>query len=342
MKNWRRLVLASVVLVSAGCSAVGPRYIESSRGSYLDVLALTDQQELLANLVRMRYAEAPVFIQIDGITASPSLRFDVDSELDVDSLVDGSTLKPRVIYEDNPTIVYTPLLGKEFSRELLLPLDPLVLLLLRENEWQLDELFRLLVSSINGIRNAPPDSARFDTIAETLGELSRDGGLFLGTITDSNAKGGEQLLLWLSPSTKATLGGQELMKQLGLDASTEVYPVKPGFRTGDAPISITMRPLYAVMLRLADMIDVPPGHARLATPPRNADAMNDNSPLLKIRYSESRPADALVSMQSRNVWYSVADSDLRSKRTLQTLRLLFNLQAQQVGGSSFQLSLPIR
>ncbi len=338
----RSWALVGIALVSCGCTSLGPQYIEASRGSYLDVLALTDQEELLANLVRIRYAEAPVFMQVDGITASPTLSFQLEAEIDTGSPGDESTLKPRVTYEDKPTIVYTPLLGKEFSRELLVPLDPIVLLLLHENGWQLDELMRLLVSSVNGVRNHPDEAVQFNAIADAFGVLSQNSGLILGTGDRAAADTDRTMSFRLSSSAKASDAGRFLIAELGLDETADVYAVESGFRS-EAPIAITMRPLYAIMSRLADMIDVPAEHHALATASeQHGGNQLDRLQLIRIQSSPARPADAVVSIRSRGVWFSIADSDLQSKRTLQTLRLLFNLQAQKGGGTAFQLSLPVR
>ena len=100
------------------------------------MLSVTDKEELLANIVRLAYLDAPVFLQVNSVTAAPSIEYGTESEI---SLGDGgrpSPLvlgKPKLIVKDVPTIVYKPLLGKEFAGELLMPFDIRPVFLMLDN-----------------------------------------------------------------------------------------------------------------------------------------------------------------------------------------------------------------
>ena len=51
-----------------GCAGVGPRALETARGSYNEVLRDTADEQLLANLVRLRYRDRPFFLEVSAVT----------------------------------------------------------------------------------------------------------------------------------------------------------------------------------------------------------------------------------------------------------------------------------
>ena len=77
---WRRLsarrpilplttALLLLCLLVTGCS-LGPRQLKGNRLGYNTSIQKSDNQELLLNLVRLRYMEVPNFMQVSSVTAS--------------------------------------------------------------------------------------------------------------------------------------------------------------------------------------------------------------------------------------------------------------------------------
>jgi hypothetical protein len=66
------LVIGSLVVTSLlqGCSTVGPRLYESSFNDYNDAIRRTSDGQMLTNLVRLRYFDTPVFLQVSSVNAS--------------------------------------------------------------------------------------------------------------------------------------------------------------------------------------------------------------------------------------------------------------------------------
>src|SRR5262245_5911279 len=65
MRTRAFLVLA---MISGGC-ALGPRALEKTHGPYLDAVARVEEEQLLRNIVRVRYNEAPLVLNILSVTA---------------------------------------------------------------------------------------------------------------------------------------------------------------------------------------------------------------------------------------------------------------------------------
>ena len=124
--TFHALGLLLLPLLLPACISRGPASIAEQRGPYTEVLSVTDKEELLANIVRLAYLDAPVFLQVNSVTAAPSIEYGTESEV---ALGDGGRpsplvlAKPKLLVKDVPTIVYKPLLGKEFAGELLMPFD---------------------------------------------------------------------------------------------------------------------------------------------------------------------------------------------------------------------------
>ncbi len=66
-----RLLLACIMLAAwvgmNGC--LGPKAIRSTRLRYNDVIHDTNDEQLLLNIVRLRYADSPIFIDLPSITS---------------------------------------------------------------------------------------------------------------------------------------------------------------------------------------------------------------------------------------------------------------------------------
>ena len=72
MTTWRQLIRRAVVLLalwSGASGCVGPNAVRYTRLRYNEVLRDTNDQQLLLNIVRLRYADSPVFIDLPNITS---------------------------------------------------------------------------------------------------------------------------------------------------------------------------------------------------------------------------------------------------------------------------------
>ncbi len=170
------LVMVPVFLV--GCS-VGPAMMRANRITYNDALQFTERQELLLNIVRLRYNEGPEFLA----TSSISTQFTIDLGASADANV-GDDQQQRtalldlggsVGYSEKPTITFTPRNEKEFSRQLISPVELEIIYLLVNYGWDIDRVLKLTTNGINGLRN--------DTIREDPSEgYDRHLRQFAGTV----------------------------------------------------------------------------------------------------------------------------------------------------------------
>ncbi len=76
-KTSRTLLISSILLcVLSSCSQMGPRFIEGSRTDYNVAMGNTESEQILLNLVRLRYGDAPYFLEATALNtqfSSPSI-----------------------------------------------------------------------------------------------------------------------------------------------------------------------------------------------------------------------------------------------------------------------------
>src|SRR5277367_2815599 len=69
---WRRSLGRVAVLLAACaglCGCLGPKAVRQTRLRYNEVMRDTNDEQLLINIVRLRYADSPVFIDLPNITS---------------------------------------------------------------------------------------------------------------------------------------------------------------------------------------------------------------------------------------------------------------------------------
>lgn len=329
-----RLALAIPVLLAGGCQILGPATIRSGRAVYNDAITATNNQQVLAMIVRMRYGEPSGLLAVTAVTANVRFQVNASSQFGIgaDSTFEGNLvpLSAGVAYEENPTISYVPVQGETYMRQYFspLPLDLTVLLLSASHGSP--QFMTLLVKAINGARNpgflaspsAEPDP-RFARIAERIAALDRNGFL-----TWAQEEGAFVLLLKGEGAGFAQDVG-ELYGLLGLKpprdlAGVITLPVSHGVgKSDDAGIALTTRSLYDLFAIAAACVDVPEAHlesglAERLPPPGPAHSA------IRIRRSNDRPKSAMVAFRHHDWWYWIDATDPASKLTFRILEALLS------------------
>jgi hypothetical protein len=172
------LLLACVT----GCQ-LGPQALKLGHAEYASAARKIQDEQMLLNLVRLRYRETPIWLEVTSIAA----QFEFGSSGEVGGTIrenvgQGGSKNPnsldltgRVGYSERPTITYTILGGEDFIKRLLTPLSVNAISLLAESGWRGSRVFRLTVERMNGLRNAPrasgptPDEApRYEQFLEAV------------------------------------------------------------------------------------------------------------------------------------------------------------------------------
>jgi hypothetical protein len=186
---WRASVALMVVCVgSTGC--VGPEAVRATRLRYNEAIRSTNDEQLLINLVRLRYADSPVFIDLPSITSQFELAVGGS-----DPGAAGSQTNFGIVGltgRDSPTLSYHPRQGREISKALLNPLSAEIYSVVTAGA-RIDQLLWLTLNDINDVQNAvrgtllvpmvADDNSKFLRGVKLLAEIDDQGGAELGFST---------------------------------------------------------------------------------------------------------------------------------------------------------------
>ncbi len=187
------LCVVALAACLTGCRQFGPFALKAGSAHYSEAIRIATSEELLRNLVRMRYRDVPIFLSVSSI----STQFEFSSSGSVsgtliENVGSGGAMNPNsfgasgsVAYSEKPTITFSVLGGEEFQKRMLAPLDVAAISLLAESGWRPDRVMRLAVEKLNGLHNAPrasgptpsraPQYSEFQQAVELLLKLRQDG-----------------------------------------------------------------------------------------------------------------------------------------------------------------------
>jgi hypothetical protein len=162
-----RRATASLTLATllVSCQS-GPSSLISSSAHYSDAVRVAQSEQFLANLVRLRYGDLPVFLGVSSI--STQFEFGGNASLSGEASEDLTGpfgLGLGVSYSERPTITFDINGGGSYQRRMLLPISVESLTLLTSSGWRPEWLFRVAVEQLNGLENAPTASGPTPTRA---------------------------------------------------------------------------------------------------------------------------------------------------------------------------------
>src|SRR5688572_4423816 len=129
------------LLVSAGCKSIGPATVARDRFDYSGSISDSWKRQTLLNIVKMRYLDPPIFVDVGQIVAGYSLETGVNAGGQISSeSIQGNSLMlgGSARFTDRPTITYTPLTGSKFIKGLMTPLVPESVFFTIQSGWPAD------------------------------------------------------------------------------------------------------------------------------------------------------------------------------------------------------------
>jgi hypothetical protein len=183
-KQTLNLVMAILILVSSGC-ALQAKIIQDRHWELNETIGATTNEQLLLNIVRLRYDEVPYFLQMTSITTS---FFAAAS-----SGVSGSIPErgPNVLglnagasYSEAPTVTWALPDSREFLARLHAPMGADQLTVLAQSGLDLPLVFRIGIKKMNRLRNlefsladgvyVPPAYEQFTEALSLMEELRKE------------------------------------------------------------------------------------------------------------------------------------------------------------------------
>jgi hypothetical protein len=329
--NWVLLLFMAFIV---GCSGIGPATIDRDRFDYVSAISESWKRQTLLNLLKTRYLDAPVFMDV----ASVINQYALESEVELGFSWNGGqtqSIGGSGMYTDRPTITYSPLMGEKFARSLLRPLPLPPILMLIQGEYPADQVLQICTQSINGIdnsryrsvigRNADPE---FNELLNLFRRVYEADGIAMRS--RKRDAGAHLAILFRPPADAAAeMDVRRLKRLINLDPHVNEFKVVHGkFALDDTEIAILSRSMLQIMTAFAADIETPPSdiagiHMDKAWQSRGLEK-KPSRPWIRVLNGASKPDAAFVAVRYRDHWFWIDDRDIHSKYMFNFLMILFS------------------
>jgi len=335
-----KLLPALALTIITGCQGLGPATVARDRFDYSSSISESWKRQTLLNIVKMRYLDPPIFVDVGQIVAGYSFETGVTAggQISSERAIQGNSLLlgGSARFTDRPTITYTPLTGNKFLKGLMTPLSPESVFFTIQSGWPADAVLFIAVAAINGLKNqetsfggvTPPDPD-FLRALSLLRKIQLSGAVAMRVVQDTQKRETSVLTFRARDVAPATLEDiHELRRLLRLDPEAGEFKLVFGASaTNDREVAVLTRSLLHLMQTMASQIEVPAEDLAQTRAVPGWEGVDKASAtrLINIRSSSSKPADAFAAIDYRGHWFWIDDKDLKSKRVFAFMMMLFTL-----------------
>jgi len=353
-----RIAVALLSLSVTTCASIGPGTVPHDRIDYGSSIGNSWKEQTLLNIVKLRYADMPIFLEVAQVIAGYQLQGTLGTSFTAGNF-NAAVVGPFTAtgnataagtYTDRPTVIYQPLTGVDFLKRLMTPIPPSSVLFMLQSGYAADRIMPIMLDSINGLNNESnrlrrPADPKFTRLVELIREGQLAGAIQIRI--ERPKDGAESSVLIFGPSKDPELAnkGREIKSILGIKPDLRELKVNYGGYSGrDDEIDMMTRSMLQIMLEFAATVQVPePDVAQGKATPGLVDtpgAAALNGPPLRVLVSDTQPQDAHVAVQYAGRWFWIADTDIQSKYTFGIIMLLFSIADTGVKGSTPVVTIP--
>jgi hypothetical protein len=338
----RKCAVAALAMPAlAGCTTVGPRTNAVDRFDYGSAIATSWKEQTLLNIVKIRYVDLPVFVDVSSIVAGYSLQAGVSAS---GTIASGNTVQGdygsiggQAIYTERPTITYVPMTGDKFLRALITPIDPKNIFFMLQSGYAAEFVLALAVESLNGLRNrsaaggvvreADPEFVR---VLQLIRELQLAGGVGM-RVEEDREKGqdGVAVLFFQRDDLPEEVRekGAEARRLLRLpDDQYKFRLTYSPMRGAGNDLAVNSRSLLQILQAFATHVEVPAEHVRdQRAAPAFDQVSQGQEGIGRIQSGPEKPKDSFVAVPYQGYWFWVDEGDWRAKRALTAIMFLFTL-----------------
>lgn len=341
-----KLALAALALGLSGCAtSYGAKTIVPSGYNYNTAIADSKDQQLLLNLVRLRYRDTVVFMNITSVTTQHQYSAGLSAENAIPfrrASNGASVITPSAGYSETPTISYAPVTGTEFATNLLSPISAETIVLLANSGWSIERLMTCCVERLGRFSNAPsasgptppvlPNNLEYRRLARLLRQLQMREQVYVERVV---AADGGELETHLSVNAVPGPECDELKRLLEIEScQAQLNLVARGIVGDGTTLLAQTRTVLGALYNLSHAVSVPSIHETggLVTDSQ-VESMETATwraflgEQFEVKNSKQEPDRAFVKIQYRDHWFWIDDSDLESKTTFNLILFLLSLQS---------------
>jgi len=352
-----------VTLVLSACASIGPKAVPRDRIDYAGAIGDSWKQQTLLNIVKLRYGDMPVFLDVNQVIAGYEFNSSATAGFNASStsyqnpapsfLTLGGSVLLQGTYRDLPTVIYTPTTGTDFITRLMTPIPPSAVLFLLQAGYPADRVMRLTLDSVNGINNETrrrvgaerPADPGFVRLGKLIGQMQAAGALEVRIVRPKDAAE-TSLIVFGSRNNEAEGSRGEIAKILGLKPDLrEIRVFYGGYSGRDDEIAMMTRSMLQIMVEIGYFAEVPSTDVTegRATPnSKLAESDDAHAPFLRIASGDTAPVEAFVSVPYHGHWFWIEDTDVRSKNMFASVMLLFSISDTGTKGTTPVVTVPTK
>jgi hypothetical protein len=343
-----------LALASTGCTSIGPGTVPHDRIDYASSIGYSWKDQTLLNIVKLRYADVPIFLEVTQVVAGYQLQTTIGASFaggnfnasQIGPFTTLGTASAAGTYTDRPTVIYSPLTGVDFLKRLMTPIPPSSVLFLLQSGFAAQRVMPIMVDSINGLNNRSnrlnrPADPGFTRLIELIQEGQLAGALQY-RIEGAN-EGSKNSVFVFGPSKDPKIAAevQEIRKLLGLKPDIKELSVNYGGYSGkDDEIDMATRSMLQIMLEFAAIVEVPASDVTDGRASPGPVGQQPNQPRLRILSGDAQPSDAYVAVQYGGRWFWIANTDIQSKLTFGVVIMLFSIADTGTRGAAPVVTVP--
>jgi hypothetical protein len=349
MKFKKNLCIATALLLG-GCAGVPHSNVSLDRLGYGQVIADSWKSQTLLNVVRLRYADAPVFLDVASVINSYSVAGKMSGSAQIpEAAANLFNLGGEGSWSNTPTVTYQPVMGDRFTRSMLQPVPPVAVFQLIQSGWPVGLVLRTMVGTISGLRNESKGVVAdpgFVELVAAMGRIQRAGNLGIRVDARSNGSAVVVVLRRAGVDAEQLEDARRVRELLGVAAGTTEFEIAYGLvQRNEREVSLLTRSMLELLLELGFGIDLPASHVaqgRATAGIRQNSEAAVSSNIVKIHSAAEMPKDSYAAVPYRGNWYWIDDTDIVSKRTFTFLLILFSLAETGPGAAAPVVTVPSR
>jgi hypothetical protein len=365
------LLFAIAVFLISGCASQGAKRLPADRFDYNAAIGSSAKEQMLLNIVRSRYQDMPVFLEVSSVVAQYAydrsasvgyFREFINNSIAPTS--DTASVNANVAFSELPTISYTPLRGEAFAKHLYSEIPPEIFLGAAHSGFAIDVLMQIGVQRIGTVENMSfaevpiegqraidlKNLERFFRAIELLAILSDSEVAEVQQVT-GDKKAGTTNKYYLVISDKVPEPMRPLLAELrqliGLANGRRFMITERTTDLAQDEVTIQTRSVMAMIKFISRGVEIPVEHLEQGWVVdfglQNSEAeLPEGLFPFRMRSSRNRPNNVFAAIRYQDYWFYIEHQDLVSKRTLESLMIMFQLGAPSTKSHAPLLTLPTR
>jgi len=317
----------------------------------------TESQQLLLNIVRQRYSDPILFLDVTSISSGFTREAHADL---VGNLFPegkgGSTATIGGIISESPFITYAPNTGEKFVTQMLTPLDLRTVSLIVQAGWSIERVLLIAGESINQLRNTSSGSPeaqegylKYLQVVAALRALQKEGQLSLGAEETKDSHGPSMSLL-VAPAAVDGKPYRTVCESIKVACDGRPLKIRQaiGISSDGETLAVATRSIMSALYFLAQGVEVPAADSEDGVALKAVtiaggpfDTSGTGKKLFQVQSSSAEPHNAAVKVFYRDSWFYIADNDIDSKTTFVLLSMLVMLQSGDTAKITPLITLPV-